>query len=336
MAISFMSVRKQENLDRQNLTRNASPVDLFNRAHGYNYLVAVLVGKTPKRKQAPDVYDQIIKSTVDANRQFVFGNKRIRAKKTHTLKRNKGSSSSHLSKRFALHLVEDCLQSAFLFYWENRSTKTYLQHTQGTREEASQRITRLCCRAALLEQFRKDRIRSARGAHGENKFRHSIKSFAALKNNDDMLLSEEVCDTLAEKLGNDDPKITRIVRATMGKTSKKKCLARALRCSRPTLDAQLKKYKKSVQQYFVKGKEKQTVAFLPMAPIGQAPETFKPIATVPSVVPGFVMPIAPWARQEQEQEETATLSTIIRARMIEEANREQFRQEQKALGGWGR
>ena len=339
--VSFQSTRKQEQTDRAAMIRDVKPADLFNRAHAHNYLVSILIGRAPKAKDNNylDTTIRTLTPLLSRGRRKNGSLSPKRDPRKHTRKDRKGSSSGHMSKRYNTHLVEDTLQSAFLFYWENRETKEYLQHIDhgektirerfAARQESSKRITRLCCRAELLATFKQGRIESAKGARAgqENKFKHSPSSFAALKNNDDMLSAETICDILAEKLANGCPKTARIVRATMAKTNKKKCLARALKCSRPTLDARLGQL--SLESELTK---KQTVSFLSPSPIGKAPLTYKPVATVPALPLPVALPLlSPWSKQEQE--ETRALSLIIRARLQEQANRATWKQEQEERAG---
>lgn len=240
---SFQVQRKQEQADRLALTSGVRPVDLFNRAHGYNYLASILIGKAPKSKGIPDVYDSIVADVASKRRQFTFGNKRKKAKRTHTRKRDKGSSSSAMSKRYNSHLVEDCLQTAFLYYWENRDRKPWLQHHDNpdttlrqrftARKQSSARVTRLCCRSILLNSFKRRSIEMK-----ANK-QWSVTARRLYLDNADTLSAETLCDDLANILANGNPRLAAIVRATMAKTSKRKCLARALRCSRPTLNTRL-------------------------------------------------------------------------------------------------
>lgn len=243
MPVSTKTTRTQETLDRALLVKGASPQNLFNREYGYNYLCAVLIGRAPKNldnvSYPQGATSHLCTMTTDKNgapvrlarNEIAHGARR--ARKTHTRKSEKGSSSSSQGKRYALHQVEDTLQSAFLHYWENRD-KEFFHVGQGeTQEQASARITRKCCRNKLMDNFRRMAI--------EKRALKLISSraFSLMKNNDDMLSAETLCDTLAEMLSDGNAKQARIIRATMAKTTKIKCLARAMKCHRNTVNNRL-------------------------------------------------------------------------------------------------
>lgn len=318
---TFISTKRQEQMDRKQLVQGS--IDLFDREYAYNYLTSVLIGRAPRNLNNvayPQGATSILYTeygthdgTVTRIGRNEIGFNARRAKRTHTLKRNKGSSSAAMSKRFNSHLVEDTLQSAFLFYWQNRNEKQWLQSLQGeTIEQSKLRITRLTCRHILQDTFEYDRVRAG---NGDSKRKHSASSFAALRDNSDMLSAETIAENLAEMLAKGNKKTERIVLATIRKTNKKKCLARALKCSRPTLDKIL-----STLTLEPHVEEKSTVPFTTMTPIGQKPDNFKPakIATVPvATVPVATVPVAlqTWTQLELTQKETARDCYLIRARL---------------------
>jgi len=331
--MSTYNVQKNaELLNRKTLSVQPENVNLFNMSHGLNYLTALLMGSAPKSKGAPDIYDQITAHfphnsalTPGLNRGSKKSKKTGKVsyspkkdRRTHTRKENKGSSSSHLGQKYNSHLVDDMLQSAFLYYWENRAEKEYLNvqerdnkdNGKTIEENARARITRFACRHVLFHHFSDISVEreNLKKIHGSRKDYFSTVEGSIFSDSQDMLQAEKTCDNVASLLANGNKRLERIVRLTMGKTNKKKCLARALRCSRPTLDARLDEIiqadKCGAAQWSSEkrnvSKKIGTLASVPhtmkkASPIESAPSSFLPVhvATVPvATVPVATVPVA--------------------------------------------